>query len=231
MGDADSAAVRPEALDAICAGIEAEEGPLTDRKRRIVEAAIVCFAEGGFEGTSTAEIAKRANVAEATIFRHFRTKKELLVRLVQSIAGQVLIPAAIAELEDIKARSGTRFDKIAEEVMRSRIRFADRYGPLLRIVIQEMPLQPELRAVLFSDGLRRGLTALYEAFAELTAAGEIRQDIPPDRMFRWFGSLIAGYYLVRSILPNGSFDDEAEVAATVEFMLSGAAPRAGEQAL
>lgn len=220
-----------EALQAICAGIEAEEGPLTDRKRRIVEAAIVCFAEAGFEGASTAEIAKRAEVAEATIFRHFSTKKDLLVRLVRAIAGQVLIPAALAELEDIKARSGSQFGKIAEAVMLSRIRFADRYAPLLRIVIQEMPLQPELRTVLFSEGVQRGLAALYQAFAELAAAGEIRSDIPPDRLFRWFGSLIAGYYAVRTFLPDGTFDDAAEIAATVEFMLSGAAPPPPERAL
>lgn len=213
------------AFGAIAEAIEAEEGPMTDRKRRIVEAALTCFAEQGFEATSTAEIARLADVAEATIFRHFRTKKDLLIRLVRPVAGRLLIPAAIDELEAIKAASGGRFAEIARAVMMSRIRFVDRYAPLVRIVVQELPLQPELRELLFSDSLRPGLDLLYRTLGELVAAGEIRADIPPDRMFRWFGSLLIGYYVVRSILPPGAYDDEAEIAATVDFMIRGAAPR------
>ena len=40
----------------------------TEKQRRILEAAVEVFAERGFAGTPTAEIAKRAGVAEGTIF-------------------------------------------------------------------------------------------------------------------------------------------------------------------
>ncbi len=63
------------AIDAIIAAFEQEEGAMTDKKRRIVEAAIHCFAENGYAATATNTIARRAGVAEGTIFRHFETKK------------------------------------------------------------------------------------------------------------------------------------------------------------
>jgi AcrR family transcriptional regulator len=212
------------AVAAIADAVEAEEGPMTARKRRIVEAAIVCFAEQGFEATSTSEIAARADVAEATIFRHFNTKKELLVRLIRPVAGRLLIPAALGELKEIQAEAAGDFRRLAKAVMRSRLDFADRYGPLLRIVIQELPFQPELRQLLFSQSLADGFAALTRAMQDLVEAGEIRSDIPPDQMFRWFGSLIAGYYLIRSVLPAQTFDDEEEIDATIDFMIRGAGP-------
>ncbi|HHT01453.1 MAG TPA: helix-turn-helix transcriptional regulator [Firmicutes bacterium] len=45
-----------------------------ETRERIVAAARQLFAQGGFDGTTTAAIAQAAGVAEGTIFRHFRTK-------------------------------------------------------------------------------------------------------------------------------------------------------------
>ena len=52
-----------------------EDGHLTEKQKRIVQAAIESFAEKGFSATSTNEIAQKAGVAEGTIFRHYKTKK------------------------------------------------------------------------------------------------------------------------------------------------------------
>ena len=46
----------------------------TKKQEAIVEAAIKLFAEKGYANTSTAEIAKVAEVSEGTIFKHYRTK-------------------------------------------------------------------------------------------------------------------------------------------------------------
>ncbi len=212
-----------EALSAIASAVEAEEGPMTERKRRIVEAAVTAFAEHGYEATSTAEIARRADVAEATIFRHFGSKKDLLLRLVRPLADHVLVPAAIEELAVIR-QGGAGFREIATAVLTSRIAFADRYAPLLRIIAQELPLRPELQAIFFSSGLRHAVEHLRGVFAELVAAGEIRGDIQPERMFRWFASLIVGYGAMRAMVPPGTFDDASEIDAIVDFMLRGVQP-------
>ena len=52
-------------------------------RRLILEAAAAVFAERGLDA-STAEIARRAGVGEATLYRRFPTKDDLIVAIVQS---------------------------------------------------------------------------------------------------------------------------------------------------
>ena len=51
---------------------------MTEKQINILSAAIELFSEKGYEATATSEIAKKAKVAEGTIFRYYKTKKELL---------------------------------------------------------------------------------------------------------------------------------------------------------
>jgi AcrR family transcriptional regulator len=51
---------------------------MTDKQEKILNAALELFAKDGFKGTSTNKIAKRANVSEGLIFRHFKSKDGLL---------------------------------------------------------------------------------------------------------------------------------------------------------
>ena len=51
---------------------------MTEKKERILQAALRLFAEQGYNGTSTSKIAKAAKVSEALIFRHFENKEGLL---------------------------------------------------------------------------------------------------------------------------------------------------------
>lgn len=48
-----------------------------ERRDSILEAAVVEFAEAGYEGTSTEDIARRAGISQPYLFRLFGTKKEL----------------------------------------------------------------------------------------------------------------------------------------------------------
>jgi AcrR family transcriptional regulator len=48
-----------------------------DRRDAVLDAALVEFAEGGYVGTSTEDIARRAGISQPYLFRLFGTKKEL----------------------------------------------------------------------------------------------------------------------------------------------------------
>ena len=51
--------------------------PAAARKASIIRSAAAIFGEKGFNGTKTREIAARAGVSEALIFKHFPSKEEL----------------------------------------------------------------------------------------------------------------------------------------------------------
>jgi AcrR family transcriptional regulator len=58
--------------------------------RKLVIAAIECFAENGFHATTTRDIAKRAGMSPAGLYVHFRTKNELLFKLTVVTASAML---------------------------------------------------------------------------------------------------------------------------------------------
>ena len=55
-----------------------------DRRESILDAALHCFVERGFHGTSVPEIAARANIAAGTIYHYFESKEALVNALYRS---------------------------------------------------------------------------------------------------------------------------------------------------
>lgn len=55
--------------------------PSDERRGLILDAALGVFAERGFHGATTRELAKAAGVSEALMFRHFPTKEDLYMAL------------------------------------------------------------------------------------------------------------------------------------------------------
>ncbi len=56
---------------------------MTDKKGKILDAALELFAKEGFKSTSTSKVAKLAGVSEGLIFRHFANKEGLLQAIVE----------------------------------------------------------------------------------------------------------------------------------------------------
>ncbi len=54
-----------------------------ETKRKIITAAMDAFNEYGYEGATTSFMAKKAGVNELTIFRHFKTKKNLIMEMIR----------------------------------------------------------------------------------------------------------------------------------------------------
>lgn len=59
-----------------------------DVREALLRAAIKVFAETGTRGATTRRIAQEANVNEVTLFRHFKSKEDLLRAAVQFFASQ-----------------------------------------------------------------------------------------------------------------------------------------------
>lgn len=77
-------------------------------RRRLERAALELFAERGFDGTTTEQIAARAGVTERTFFRHFPDKREALfasedeLREV-TVAALAAAPRGLAPLPTLRA--------------------------------------------------------------------------------------------------------------------------------
>ena len=59
-------------------------------KRSVLLAGLDLFSQYGFNGTSTAQIATKAGTSQATIFKYFKTKEDLLLAIIQPIIKNLL---------------------------------------------------------------------------------------------------------------------------------------------
>ncbi len=75
--------------------------PLVDDKRRIIlDAALIAFAERGYHGTAVPEVAQAAGVGTGTLYRYFDSK-EALVNEVYRDAKQKLRTALLAGVPEL----------------------------------------------------------------------------------------------------------------------------------
>ncbi|MCE2924947.1 MAG: TetR/AcrR family transcriptional regulator [Phycisphaeraceae bacterium] len=61
--------------------------PANERKAQLLDTAARVFAKRGYAGATTAELAEAAGVSEPIIYRHFKSKKDLFIALVD-LTGQ-----------------------------------------------------------------------------------------------------------------------------------------------
>ena len=87
-----------------------------ERKASLIESATVLFAAKGFNGTKTREIAERAGVSEALVFKHFPTKKHLYAAI---LAEQSPVPRMLSEIKKLADRRQDKkvFSLIAQTVV------------------------------------------------------------------------------------------------------------------
>lgn len=93
--------------------------PKTEKKNRIIEAAVKVFAEKGFYLAKVSDVAKAAGVADGTIYLYFKNKDDLLINLFEQ------------KMELILQRFQERLKGIADSVEKLHA-FVDLYFTLIK---------------------------------------------------------------------------------------------------
>ncbi|MCA1022319.1 TetR/AcrR family transcriptional regulator [Halobacillus litoralis] len=203
-----------------------EEKKLTPKQAQILKAAVEIFAEKGYASSSTSEIAARANVAEGTIFRHYKTKKELLISIVTPFMAKFMVPFFAARFtRRVFDEPPEEFRSLLSTILEDRFAFAAENAPLLRIVLQEMAFHPELQQR-FQDVFIKDVYPKFEAALDRLKQGGQVVDKPNSTIIRMIMSSVMGFLITRFILsPNLDWDDEREIEETVAFIMYGLAEK------
>jgi AcrR family transcriptional regulator len=198
-----------------------DEDELTEKQKHIIIAAIESFSQKGYAATSTSEIAKKAGVAEGTIFRHYKTKKELLLAIVTPVISKLLAPFVMRDLNKVLDQRYERYEDFLRAMIINRRDFLQKNFPILKILIQEIPFQPELR----EQFLEHVAGKIYKRFDELAKhyqeKGQIIE-IPTSNVIRFTASAIIGYLFSNYILfPDSNPNEEEEIERTIQFIMHG----------
>jgi AcrR family transcriptional regulator len=87
------------------------------KRESILEAATELFARKGYNGTAVSEIALQADVAQGTVFHHFKSKENLLVSICDELVKEYIIGVRTAA-----AGPGTGWESL-ERVLNFNLRF------------------------------------------------------------------------------------------------------------
>ena len=119
---------------------------MTEKQINILSSAIELFSEKGYEATATSEIAKKAQVAEGTIFRYYKTKKELLFAIPKALSKVSLFEIFLEDFNEILNDDHDNFEDFLRKIIMNRKKFVSETAPILKVIIQEVPFHPELRS-------------------------------------------------------------------------------------
>ncbi len=203
-----------------------EAKPLTDKQQRVLDAALEMFAERGYSGVATNEIAKRAGVAEGTIFKTWKTKKDLLVAVVAPLFFRLLAPRLLEEVRALFLRPWPDAESLLRAVLLNRTEFIREHQRVLKVVLQELPFHPEVRT-LATDAIKTRLWPdLRATWERLQAEGKVRADAAPHVIARNIIGAFAAWFLVRYVVdPGDHWNDADEHEQIVRLLLDGIRPR------
>lgn len=118
---------------------ERSESISSKRKQQILDAALSVFSTKGFANSSTLEIARKAGVAQGTIFHYFPTKHDLLM----AIAERFL--AAQSFVEVIKQPPQSDTVSVMAGIIHNRLKNAFINVDSLMIIFSEIQRDSQLR--------------------------------------------------------------------------------------
>ncbi len=193
------------------------EQKLTLKQKNILIAAVELISEKGYEKVSTGEIAKRAGVAEGTIFRQYKTKKDLLNAIVRPsymrFIGDIIAKSFV---EEVIAKDYINFDTFLNCIIEDRIEFAKKETPLIKVLIQEITAQEDVREDIKSLFLENVYPSFEKTINLFKQKGEII-DISSNTIFRIIITNLFGYLVPRFVLyPELSWDDEYEKKIVIQ---------------
>ena len=112
---------------------------MKEKEEAILRAALKIFSEKGYSAATTSEIAKEAKVAEGTIFRYFKTKKQILIGIMTKFsdfwAQELLIERVGKILEESKNKSDK---EILKDILKDRLLLIEEKKEIMMVIFTEI---------------------------------------------------------------------------------------------
>ncbi|WP_042266639.1 TetR/AcrR family transcriptional regulator [Paraburkholderia heleia] len=188
------------------------------RVREILQAGREVFSEKGYARATTAEIAQRLGVSEATVFSYFRGKRELCARVIGDWYDE-----SIAAIEGGLPREGTVRQQFAF-IVRMHLQLMLESGTgICELVLSEGRTRHHDLSEALTEMQRRYTAPLMRVLARGQESGQIRNDLP----LRLLRSLVFGpmeHVLWDATLANRRTDIDATAERLVDALWSALQP-------
>lgn len=163
-------------------------------KKKVVEASLDLFSTQGFNGTSTKQIAQKSGMSEATIFKYFANKDELLKYILAPVIENI-IPNYI---EDFTSQLNSAEDSIEKRIhfiVRNRYDFLVSNKEAALILISELMTNEEIKNKIVTLFMSRAndLQIIFKKF--FFSTNEVREDLQIFDIMRLVAGQIAFLFI------------------------------------
>jgi AcrR family transcriptional regulator len=187
-----------------------------ETNKKILEAGLALFSTKGYLGTTTREIAKKAGVAEVTLFRHFSSKERLFEEIVNTYTFLPALKDLLPSLNKLEYREAL------EEIAR---RFLDRLGErrgMIQIMYSEVHRYPTKVVKIHRTFVDEIFKTLASYFREMQRLKELRSFHPEIAAMAFIGMFFA-FFTAREFLwreESGS-DTQQVIKEFAEIFMKG----------
>jgi len=188
-----------------------------DKRRMILEAAVVAFANRGFHACRVSDIADEANVAYGLVYHYFRSKDEVLDTLFLDRWNILLDVISEIDGQDIPARE--KLYAIAAFII-------DSYGhdpDLMKVIIVEVTRAANSFGRTHLDKIREAYALIADIVEKAQADGTFKRDVTPAfAAMAFYGAIeqvLTGW--IFDMLPASEAELEQAKALIVETICGG----------
>lgn len=191
----------------------------TVKQQRIVESAIKLFAERGYSNTSTAEIAKDAEVSEGTIFKHYGTKENLLLSVIVPFLKDFASSHAGEVLDEIFSKD-LSFRQIIKAFFSNRVEFLKENQEIFQVLIKEIFYRDELKKELLPFLYEKISPFYVKVIEEYKERGELEQR-PNEEIIHLSLLSFSSFFISRFVIFDTYEVTEADIDCFVDYMMNG----------
>lgn len=183
---------------------------LWDRRREeILDAAAQLFAEWGYAGADTQELADRLGVGKGTIYRYFPSKRDLFL----ATADRVMRRLA-ARLNEVVASQDDQLDQVVAAI-EAFLEFFDENPGFVELLIQERALFKDRTKPTYIEHREKNVVRWQELYRSLIAVGRVRP-IPVERITSVtsdlvYGTMFSNYFAGRKLSLKQQADEIVDI--------------------
>ena len=156
-------------------------------KKKIMQAAVDLISTKSYNGTSTLQIAKHAGLSQATLFKYFKTKEDLLTAILHPI-----VPGLFGRFFEELLALNTTEEKV-HYLVHNRMAYLKKNRALMKIILQEIFSNKKLRKeqLYIWNTLQDKLLRLHK---ELIKDSRVNPELTIPQMVRICVGPLLGYF-------------------------------------
>ncbi len=190
--------------------------PTEDTRQRLIAAAMQLFGQAGYTRASTRLIAETAGVNEVTLFRHFGSKKNLLMACMETFNAGGFSATFEARLSgdypsDIALMARLQLQNTCENLS------------MLHLLLSDARNVPELQEAMRSGG-GGNMTLVAAYFQRQIEAGVVRPELPAEALASAFDSLFSTPVIFANLFQESKtpiLPDDTTLEALVSLFVRG----------